>query len=243
MQQILVLSLIAVVDPVLFAAGALMLLLPDPKKLLLGFSLGALLTSIPIGLVIVFSAEATKAPLSTTKHRVDPGIDIAVGCGLLVISTLLATGVWARLNEWRKQRKGPANDNGPSRMQRALSKGSPRLTFGVGAVYEAVPSVVFLAAMHEVIQLNAHTLSMVFLVVFVCLAQLALVLAPLVSFTVAPDWTPTALESAKAWLSRDARKLAVAATAIVGAWLLVRGLITLLLAEADGLQPSSFGTT
>jgi hypothetical protein len=228
MLQILLLSLVAVVDPVLIAAAGVMLLLPGPRRLLFGFVLGALLTSIPVGLVIVFSVRGTSAPAGTTKHTVDPGLDIAVGCGLLAVSLVLATGLWDRWQARRKERHGPPKDEGPSRMQRALSKGSPRLTFCVGAVYEAMPSVVYLAAMHEIVVLNAGTVSTVLLVVLICVAQLGLVLAPLISFLVAPDWTPRAVERTKAWLSRDARKLAVAATAIAGSWLLARGLVTLL---------------
>jgi len=228
-QQILTLSLVAVVDPVLAAAAAVMLLLPSPKKLMLGFVLGALLTSIPLGLLLVFSARGTQsAPASTTRHQVDPALDIALGLGLLAISVMLVSGLWDRLKARRRERKGPAKDKGPSRMQKALAKGSPKLTFFVGAVYEAMPSVVYLAAMHSITKWNGRTLTTVLLVVLVCAAQLAFVLVPLISFTVAPEWTPRALERAKAWLSRDSRKLAVWTTAIIGSWLLVRGLITLL---------------
>ncbi|HVN59683.1 MAG TPA: GAP family protein [Gaiellaceae bacterium] len=229
MGQILALALVAVADPVLFAAAGLMLLLPNPKKLLLGFTIGALLTSIPLGLVIVFSARGTKsAAASTAQHKVNPGLDIAIGIGLLVVSMLVATGLWDRWKERRKERKGPPKEKGPSRMDRALSKGSPKLTFAVGAVYELMPSVVFLAAMHKIIKLDAGTLATVLLVVLICVAQIMLVVLPLISFMVAPKWTPRALAAAKAWLTRDSRKLVVAATAIVGAWLLARGLITLL---------------
>ena len=227
MGQILLLSLVAAADPVLAGATALMLLLPSPKKLMLGFIVGAFLTSIPVGLVIVFALQGTKGPVSTTKHTVNPALNITLGCGVLVISIMLATGIWDRLKERRKKRAGPPKDKGPSRMQQALSKGSPKLTFGVGAVYEAMPSVVFLAAMHEIVTLNVRTVPTVLLVVVVCAAQLTLVLVPLISFAIAPDWTPRALERAKAWLGREARTVAVVATAIIGAWLLVRGVIPL----------------
>jgi len=229
MGQILALALVAIADPVLFAAAGLMLLLPNPKKLLLGFTVGALLTSIPLGLVIVFSARGTKsAAATTTQHKVDPGLDIAIGVGLLVVSMLVGTGLWERWKEWRKARKGPPKVKGPSRMDKALSKGSPKLTFAVGAVYELMPSVVYLAAMHDIIKLNVGTLATVLLVVLICVAQIMLVLVPLICFEVAPTWTPKALARAKAWLTRDSRKLVVVATAVVGAWLLGRGLITLL---------------
>jgi hypothetical protein len=226
MQQILLLCLVAVVDPVIAGAAAVMLLLPEPKRLMLGFVLGALLTSIALGLVIVFALHGTSSATSTTKRTVDPTVDIAVGIGLLLFATLVATGLWHRLRERRKDRKGPRKEKGPSRMQRELSKGSPRLTFAAGAVYEAMPSVVYLAVMHNIVKVNASTVASVLLVVLICVAQVGLVLVPLISFAVAPTWTPKALEEAKAWFSHNARKLAVVAMTVVGAWLLGRGLIT-----------------
>jgi len=227
-QQILALCLVAVVDPVIVGATTIMLLLPEPKRLMLGFVLGALVTSIAIGLVIVFALQGTSSATSTTKRTVDPTVDIAVGVGFLLLATIVATGVWNRWRERRKERKRPKKDKGPSRMQRELSRGSPRLTFCAGAVYEAMPSVIYLAVMHDIVKLNASTLGSVLLVVLICVAQIGLVLVPLISFAVAPTWTPKALEAAKAWFSRDARKIAVVALTIVGAWLLGRGVITLL---------------
>jgi len=226
-QQILLLSLVAVVDPVIAGAAAVMLLLPEPKRLMLGFVLGALLTSITLGLVIVFVVGGTDSTTSTTKRTVDPAVDIAAGVGFLLIATLVATGVWGRLAERRKARKGPRKEKGPSRLQQELSKGSPRLTFFAGAVYEAMPSVVYLGVMHNIVKQNVSTLGSVLLVVLICVAQIGLVLIPLVSFTVAPRWTPKALEEAKTWFSRNDRKIVVVALTAVGAWLLGRGVITL----------------
>jgi Sap, sulfolipid-1-addressing protein len=227
MQQILFFSLVAIIDPVIAGAAAVMLLLPEPKRLMLGFVLGALLTSITLGLVIVFVVGGTNSTTSTTKRTVDPVVDIAAGVAFLLIATLVATGVWRRLAERRRKRRGPKKDKGPSRLQQELSKGSPRLTFCAGAVYELMPSVLYLAVMHDIVKLNASTLGSVLLVVLICVAQIGLVLIPLISFTVAPTWTPKALEAAKSWFSRNDRKIAVVALTVVGAWLLGRGVITL----------------
>jgi len=231
-QQILVLSLIAAVDPVLLAAAGVMLLMPSPKRLMLGFVVGALLTSIPLGLVIVFALQDKSKPVSTTKHTVDPVLDLVVGGALLVIAVVVATGLWDRMKERgenrRIERHGPPKDKRPSRLDRALSKGSPRLTFCAGAVYEALPSVVYLGVMHEIIKMNARTVTSMLLVVLICVAQLAFVLVPLISFAVAPSWTPKALASAKAWLTRDSRKLVVWTTAIIGGFLVVRAIVALL---------------
>jgi hypothetical protein len=228
LQQILFLSLVAIVDPVIAGAAAVMLLLPEPKRLMTGFVSGALLTSVTLGLVIVFVLGGTDSTTSTTKHSVDPVVDIVAGVGFLLIATLVATGVWSRLAARRRKRRGPKKDTGPSRLQQELSKGSPRLTFCAGAVYELMPSVVYLAVMHDIVKLNPSTLGSVLLVVLICVAQIGLVLIPLISFTIAPTWTPKALEAAKAWFSRNDRRIAVVAFTVVGAWLLGRGVITLL---------------
>ena len=55
MGQVILLSLTASLNPTLIAATTVMLLLPSPSKLMLGYLLGAYVTSITLGLVIVFS--------------------------------------------------------------------------------------------------------------------------------------------------------------------------------------------
>jgi hypothetical protein len=53
--QVFLLSLTAALNPILVGASTVMLLLPDPRKLMLGYLLGGLTTSITLGLVIVFA--------------------------------------------------------------------------------------------------------------------------------------------------------------------------------------------
>ncbi len=48
MSQVILLSLTASLNPTLVAATTVMLLLPSPKKLMLGYLLGAYMTSITI---------------------------------------------------------------------------------------------------------------------------------------------------------------------------------------------------
>jgi hypothetical protein len=225
-QQFLTFGFFALLDPVLLTATAVMLLQPNPKKLMRSFVLGALMTSIPVGLLIVFSFKHS-APVSTTKHTVSPAVNIALGCLFLLASVALATGHWAKLTDWWRRRRGPKKHAGPSRSQQALDKGSPRLTFAVGAVYEALPGVYYLVALDGLIKLDPATLPTILLVVLLCVVQLTLVWAPLISFALAPDWTPKALATAKAWFARSAHELAVVGTAIVGLLLLAKGLIAL----------------
>jgi hypothetical protein len=50
---------------------------------------------------------------------------------------------------------------------------------------------------------------------------------PLAAFLVAPDWTPRAIDRAKAWVSRHAHMFAVRGTAAVGVLLVIKGIVGL----------------
>ena len=85
------LSLVAIFNPSLLAAVTVMLLLPNPKRLMLGYVLGAYTTSITLGLLIVFSLHGSSTE-STSKHTISPAEDIAIGLLLLLIAWILRTG-------------------------------------------------------------------------------------------------------------------------------------------------------
>jgi Sap, sulfolipid-1-addressing protein len=89
--DVFLLSLVAMLNPTLLAAVTVMLLLPNPKRLMLGYLLGAYTTSITLGLLIVFSLNGSSTE-STSKHKVSPLEDIVVGLLLLVIAWVLRTG-------------------------------------------------------------------------------------------------------------------------------------------------------
>jgi hypothetical protein len=226
MNHVFLFSLTAMANPTLLAATTVLLLLPNPKKLMLGYLLGALMTSITLGLVIVFSLENSGA-VSTAKNTINPAVDFALGAILLVISFVLATGRHERRRERRRERKGPKKEKGPPRWQQALAKGSPRLTFVVGAIL-TLPGASYLGALHGIAELNYATVPTVLLVLMVNVIMLALLEVPLICFAVAPDWTPTAIQRGKDWFALNAHRFAVIGTATIGSLLIIRGLITLL---------------
>ena len=130
MGHIFLLSLLAALNPVLVGASTVMLLLPNPKRLMLGYLLGALMTSITLGLVIVYALKGSST-VSTTQNTISPGVDLALGALLLVAAVVLGTGRDKQIAERRQARKGPKEEKGPPRWQQALSKGSARSTFVV----------------------------------------------------------------------------------------------------------------
>jgi hypothetical protein len=51
---------------------------------------------------------------------------------------------------------------------------------------------------------------------------------PLLAYTLAPDWTPDAVDRFKAWFNSNARVLGFRVALVVGALLVVKGMIELL---------------
>jgi hypothetical protein len=225
MGQVILLSLTASLNPTLVGATTVMLLLDRPVKLMAGYLLGAYMTSITLGLVIVFSLSNSSA-VSTTENTISPSVDIALGAILLAVAFVLYTGRAERMRARRAAKKADKPDKGPPRWQRELSKGSPRTTFVIGALL-TLPGGSYLAGLDHIHKLNYSTTATVLLVIGFNLVMMWLLEVPLVSFIVAPNWTPRAIERVKAWASRHAHMFAVRAFAIIGALLVIKGVVGL----------------
>jgi hypothetical protein len=222
MGQVLLFSLTASLNPTLVAATTLMLMLPDPKRLMFGYLLGAMMTSITIGMVIVFALH-NAGTVRTTQHTINPVVDIALGALSLVIAAVLGTG---RDQPVRERRHEKQVGKAPPRWQRELSKGSARTTFVVGALL-TLPGASYLAGLHQIDKLDYAVVPTVLLVIGFNVIMLALLEVPLICFVVAPDWTPGAVERAKAWASRRARRAATVMSLLVGVTLVLKGIIGL----------------
>jgi hypothetical protein len=220
-------------NPSLLAAVTVMLLLPNPKRLMLGYVLGAYTTSITLGLLIVFSLHGSSTE-STSKHTISPVEDIVIGLLLLLIAWILRTERDEPFQERRRQKKdaklqakreaGKPTESLPLRL---LGKGDPKVTFVVGALL-SFPGVSYLDALDHIHKLNPGTVPTVVLVAYFCLMQQILIELPLLGYLFAPDRTQAAVSGFKDTIARRGRPAAVIGSAAVGAVLVARGLITLL---------------
>ena len=226
MSQVILLSLTASLNPTLVAATTVMLLLERPTRLMLGYLLGAYMTSITLGLVIVFTLS-NSSTTNTTKHTISPAADIALGAIALAIAFVLYTGRHEKLRERRQAKKAAKPDKGPPRWQRELSKGSARTTFIVGALL-TLPGASYLTGLDQIHKLKYSTTVTVLLVIGFNLVMLWLLEVPLASFVVAPDWTPRAIERAKLWVSRHTHVFAVRGSAAIGVLLVIKGIVGLI---------------
>ncbi|MGZ6658261.1 MAG: GAP family protein [Solirubrobacteraceae bacterium] len=224
MGEVILLSLTASLNPTLVAATTVMLLLDRPAKLMGGYLLGAMLTSITLGLVIVFSLSSAA---NTTQHTLSPAVDVALGGIALAIAWVLKTGRRERAAERRRARKSAKRADGPPRWQRELSKGSPRTTFVIGALL-TFPGASYLAGLDQIHKLHYSTTVTVLLVLGFNVVMLWLLEVPLASFLVAPEWTPRAIDRVKVWVSRHRHVFAVRGFAALGALLVIKGMIGLL---------------
>lgn len=224
--QIFFLSLLAMFNPTLLAAVTLMLLTERPKRLMLGYLLGAYTTSITLGLVIVFALHDSDA-VSTSKRTIGPGEDVIIGCLLLLIAYVLGSDRDARLRERRARRKeaklakagGEKKEPLPMRL---LGRGSPRIAFVVGMLL-SFPGVSYLTGLAHIDKLNAAAVPSALLVIAFCLIQQLLLEVPLVGYILRPEGTQRAVDGFRVWLGRNGRRAGIWVAVVLGILLVVRG--------------------
>jgi len=222
-SDIFLLALAAALNPTLVAASTLMMLLPNPKRLMLGYLLGALMTSITLGLVIVTSLESSSA-VRTTENTLSPAATLALGAIFLAAALLVARRGDERAADSRRVRR---QDKAPPRWQQALGRGSARTTFLVGALL-TLPGASYLAGLNHIDKLNYATAETVVLVVAFNLVMLILLEVPLLSFVIAPVWTVGAIDRAKAAIVRHRHRFLVRALVVLGTLMVIKALIEFL---------------
>jgi len=225
MGEVILLSFTSAFNPTLIAVTTLMLLLPNPKRLMLGYWLGAMVMSITLGLLIVFSLEKSGI-VSTTKHTLSPLADIVLGGLTLIIAAVLVSGRDERYRERRAKKK---EGKPPPRWQRELRRGTARTTFVIGALL-TLPGASYLAGLDRLSKLDYSTVVTVLIVLTFNLVMLILLELPMIAFAVAPEWTPAAIDRAKAWAGVHGRVYAERGFVVIGVLLIIKGVVGLILA-------------
>jgi hypothetical protein len=225
MGRIFVLSLTAALNPTLLAAVTVMLTLTRPKRLLAGYLAGAYLTSITCGMLLVFVVNGGSTS-SSTKHTVDPVIDLTLGALILTVAFVVGTGRDKRRRARSARKREEAKNKPPPRWRRTLSKGSARDTFLVGALL-SFPGASYVAGMELVSRQHAATASKVLVVVAFNLVMLALLELPLLGYVTRPEWTTATVLRFTGWLSRNGSRAALIGAVLIGLALIVRGLLNL----------------
>ncbi|MGH2966787.1 MAG: GAP family protein [Solirubrobacterales bacterium] len=225
MGHIFLLSLVAAANASLLAAVTVMLFLPSPKRLLLGYLVGALLISLTTGFVIVFAVHNSSAT-STAQNSLSPSMDITLGLIALLVAYVLQGGHDERLKR-RRKKKDEGAEKSPSKVEQLLGRGSARVTFAVGVAL-TLPGVAYLAALRDLDEMNYGAVPTVLIILGFNVMLLILLEIPLLGYALAPERTVVEVQRFRAWLSRSGRRMAIIGAAGIGAFLVARGVIELL---------------
>ncbi|HTS73401.1 MAG TPA: GAP family protein [Gaiellaceae bacterium] len=217
--EILILAVGSAFWPILILIVVLALRLPHPIRVLVWFLAGALLTTVALGILIVFALQDTSF---VTGSHPPANPTFALVAGLL---SLLAA--YAVLRSSRKAPPpAPAPSKGPSRTERAVERGGP-VAFAAGVVLNIVPGALPFVALKDIAQLDASNGAKVAAIVAFYLVMFMFVEVPIVAFAFAPEKTAAVVGRFNAWLGRNARRVAAYVLAAVGFYLTIRGLVQL----------------
>jgi Sap, sulfolipid-1-addressing protein len=229
--HVFVFSLTAALNPTLLAATTLMLVLPSPRGLLLGYLCGAMLTSVTIGCVLVLTVGASTSGTSTAKHTLNPIWDIVLGTLVLTFTFLAGTGRgrWQAEKTAQRREKKAAKKAGkkPPKWQQALTGGTPRTTFLIGCVL-TLPGASYLAALDGIAKQDFSWPLVVVTVIAVNIVMLVLLEVPLIGYTISPDKTAATIERAKTVLQDHGGRVLLVLLTVAGVALVLRGALELL---------------
>lgn len=224
-MQVFALALEAALYPTLLAAVVIFLAQPRRRVLLGSYLAGGLTISIALGLVLVLALQGSgmvhtsRAPLSWT-------LDLAIGGLALLAAVALATRADQRVRQRRQARKPltPVSDNRDPWSQRILARGSVPIVFFTGLVIN-LPGAAYLVALKDIAAAHHATVEAILLIVAFNLIMFVLAEVPFVGLLVAPARTEALVVQVDGWLSRNGRHLATVLAAVLGVYLVVRGIV------------------
>ena len=239
---VLLMALVAGVDPARIAAAVFILSRTRPMRLLVAYFIGGFGLSLIIGVVAVF---VLKGAGFGQKSSVPPAIEIAVGVLALVAAALVGSGVAARLRD-RAQAKRPKTrapvthgppdpgtrpgieqlpgfDRLPARAQTALKTESPWVAWVAGLAV-GMPTAYYLAAIAAILKAGGSAGAQVGALVVFNLVAFGLAEIPMGSFLIAPDATRARVDQLYDWMNTHHRLVMTAVAAVVGIYLVIVGI-------------------
>jgi hypothetical protein len=218
--DIIPLALAAAVYPPLLAGIIILLARDKPVAMLAAFTAGGMVVTFVLGLLIVFVLGDWLS--NRSQNSTSPIVDIVIG----VLSLLGAFVLHRRIRERDRGvvRAAKKPKDGPSRTQLMLNEGTPWAAFAAGLIL-CLPGIWYLDALKDIAQSDPSTATvfvdiLVFMVIMFVLAEL-----PLIGYIVAPDATQLRVASFHAWMGRNGRTVGMWAAALIGAYLLIKGIV------------------
>jgi hypothetical protein len=220
--EILVLAVASSFWPTLILIVVLALRLERPIGVLVWFLAAGLLTTVTIGIAIVFALQDSSF-VSGSHPPANPALELTAG-----LLSLLAA--YALLRGSRKAPpealSSPQPAKAPSRIERTIGRGGP-VVFAAGVVLNIVPGAAPLVGLKDIAQLDAGNGAKVAAIIAFYLIMFAFIEVPIVAYGFAPERTAAEMNRVNAWVGRNGRRVAAYVIGAVGIYLTVRGLVHL----------------
>jgi hypothetical protein len=184
------------------------------------------MSSVTLGLVIVFSLEDSRA-VSTAQNVLSPAANFALGLIAFAIARALRPERKEQREERRAAKGESKQDHAQPRWHRALSQGSPRTAFVVGALL-TLPGASYLAGLNRLANEDLSDAETVLGVLAFNVIMLALLEVPLLAEWLAPGTTADRVDRFKASLAENGRRIGIRFAKAIGVLLILRGAIELL---------------
>lgn len=224
--ELILLACAAAVYPTLLTGVVLILSRPNPLPLLVAFFAGGLAVSVGAGVVIVKTLESSPS-ISGPRASTRPIADIVIGAVSLALSWGVGSGrlTGAFLRQHRQARRRRSAQT-PSFTARALGGGSVAMAVLAGLILN-LPGIWYMDALVQIARGHTSTASAVLQILVFNLIMFVLVEAPIVAYLIEPQRATDGVARLRSWTSGHARQVASWVAGVVGAWLLVRGIVAL----------------
>ncbi len=225
MINVLVLAVASAISPSILAVVIVVLSRPNPRRLLLAYLLGGMLTSLTIGIAVVSSLNGLDV-VSGSSPIADPLVNFTVGALALIVAYALATDRDARFEERRREKRAERPTRDPW-SERILSRGTAPIAFAVGIAL-SLPGAFYLVALKDIAQGQNDFGAQLFAIVVFNLIMFVFAEVPLLGYSFAPEATRTKVEQLNSWMARHARQIVIAVATVIGLYLIARGVVAVL---------------
>jgi Sap, sulfolipid-1-addressing protein len=188
--EFFILAFTAALNVKLLAVDLLLIENSRPRAMFACILAGAMGVAIGFGLVDVLAihADAIKA-----QKKPSAGLDLALGLILLILGTLLFTGILPVHRSAKKpageQQPKKAKTDKESRITRILREPRLGFAFGIGILC-GLPGGVYLTALHHLVAGNYSNAIRVIAVIVFVIIEFLLIIIPWLLLEVAPERTP-----------------------------------------------------
>lgn len=215
--EVILLALASTIRPTSLAAVYTLLSGASPRRLMTAYVIAGLLFTILFGALVVWAFHGVHVSSGTNRAK---GIaDIAGGVIVLGFAGLMLTG----------RVSGPrATDapRAPSRWERVLDRHRTLRTAAVAGPATHIPGIFYLVALNVIVAQDLSVSAGLIQILVYNVIWFALAITALAICIVRPSAARTAVEAVTGWTRQHTRTVLLVVSLVVGAALLIHGLLT-----------------